>query len=173
MRKYQLSLLILALLAAASLGLAQPGQEGKDGCGSTGTHAAHLVVTPDQVKWGPGPPSLPPGAQMAPLEGDRSKAGAPFTIRAKFPDGYRVPPHWHATDERIVVLQGTFGMGLGERFDTAAGRELPVGSYAVTPKGVRHFAWAKGETVIHVSGTGPFEINYVNPADDPRKASKK
>ena len=173
MRKYQLSLLILALMAAASLGLAQPGQEGKDGCASTGTHAAHLVVTPDQVKWGPGPPSLPPGAQMAALEGDRSKAGAPFTIRAKFPDGYRVPPHWHPTDERIVVLQGTFGVGLGERFDTAAGRELPVGSYAVTPKAVRHFVWVKGETVIQVSGTGPFEINYVNPADDPRKASKK
>ena len=60
MRKYQLSLLILSLLAAASLGLAQPGQEGKDGTASTGTHAAHLVVTPDQVKWGPTPPSLPP-----------------------------------------------------------------------------------------------------------------
>jgi len=81
--------------------------------------------------------------------------------------------HWHPTDERIVVLQGTFEMGLGERFDTAAGRELPVGSYAVTPKAVRHFVWAKGETVIQVSGTGPFGINYVNPADDPRKASKK
>ena len=173
MREYPLSLLILALLAAASLGLAQPGQEGKDGCASTGTHAAHLVVTPDQVEWGPGPPSLPPGAQMAALEGERSKAGTPFTIRAKFPDGYRVPPHWHATDERIVVLQGTLGMGLGERFDTAVGRELPVGSYAVTPKAVRHFVWAKGETVIQVFGTGPFEINYVNPADDPRKASKK
>ena len=122
---------------------------------------------------GAGPALAPPGAQMAALEGDRSKAGAPFTLRAKLPDGYRVPPHWHATDERIVVLQGTFGMGLGERFDTAAGRELPVGSYAVTPKAVRHFVWVKGETVIQVSGTGPFEINYVNPADDPRKASKK
>ena len=66
MRKYQLSFLILALLAAASLGLAQPGQEGKDGCGSTGTHAAHLVVTPDQVKWGPGPPSLPPAPRWPP-----------------------------------------------------------------------------------------------------------
>jgi anti-sigma factor ChrR (cupin superfamily) len=110
---------------------------------------------------------------MAALEGDRSKAGAPFTIRAKFPDGYRVPPHWHTTDERIVVLQGTLGIGLGERFDTPVGRELPVGSYAVTPKAVRHFVWAEGETVIQVSGTGPFEINYVSPADDPRKTSKK
>jgi quercetin dioxygenase-like cupin family protein len=173
MRKYQLSLLILALLAAVSLGLAQPGQEGKDGSASTGTHAAHLAVTPDQLKWGPAPPSLPPGAQMAVLEGDPSTAGAPFAIRAKLPDGYRVPPHWHPTDERIAVLQGTFGMGLGERFDPAAGRELPVGSYVVAPKGVRHFVWAKDETVIQVSGMGPFEINYVNPAEDPRKASKK
>jgi quercetin dioxygenase-like cupin family protein len=171
MRKYQLGLLILALLAAVSLGLAQPGQEGKEG--SAGTHVAHLVVTPDQVKWGPAPPSLPLGAQMAVLEGDPSKAGAPFAIRAKLPDGYRVPPHWYPTNERIIVLQGTFGMGLGERFDPAAGRELPVGSYVVTPKGVRHFVWAKGETVIQVSGMGPIEINYVNPADDPRKASKK
>jgi hypothetical protein len=41
------------------------------------------------------------------------------------------------------------------------------------PQGVRHFAWAKGETVIQVSGIGPFEVNYVNPADDPRKATNK
>jgi quercetin dioxygenase-like cupin family protein len=173
MRKYQVSLLILALLATVSLGFAQPGQKGKDRSASTGTHATHLVVTPDQIKWGPAPPSLPPGARMAVLEGDPSKAGPPFTIRAKLPDGYSVPPHWHPRDERIIVIQGTFGMGLGERFDPAAGRELPVGSYAVTPKGVRHFVWAKSETVIEVSGTGPIEVHYVNPADDPRKAPKK
>jgi hypothetical protein len=64
-------------------------------------------------------------------------------------------------------------VGLGEKFDPAAGHELPAGSYAVMPKGVRHFAWAKGETVIQVSGMGPFEVNYVNAADDPRKASKQ
>ncbi|MCA1603213.1 MAG: cupin domain-containing protein [Acidobacteria bacterium] len=173
MRKYQLALLTLALVAAASLSLAQSGQEAKSGSASTGSQAAHVMVTPDQVKWGPAPPSLPAGAQMAVLEGDPSKAGAPFAIRAKFPDGYRVPPHWHPTDERVVVLQGALGLGLGEKFDPVAGHELPVGTYAVMPKGVRHFAWAKGETVIQVSGMGPFEVNYVNPADDPRKASKE
>ena len=93
-------------------------------------------------------------------------------MRAKMPDGYKIPPHWHPTDERIVVLQGTLGMGMGEKFDAGAGRELPTGSYAVMPAGARHFAWAKGETVIQVSGVGPFEITYVNPADDPRKAPK-
>ena len=173
MRKHQLSLLILALLAAVSLGLARSGQEGKGDPASTGAQTAHVMITPDQIKWGPSPPALPPGAQMAVLEGDPSKAGAPFAIRAKFPDGYRVPPHWHPSDEKIVVIQGTFGLGMGEKFDPAAGSELPVGSYAVMPKGTRHYAWAKGETVIQVSGTGPFQVNYVNPADDPRKATSK
>jgi quercetin dioxygenase-like cupin family protein len=173
MRRYQLSLLILALLAAASLAPAQSGQGRKDSSTSTDPHAAHVVVTPEQIKWGAAPPSLPSGAQLAVLEGDPSKAGAPFGIRAKLPDGYRVPPHWHPTDERIVVLQGTLGMGVGEKFDPASGHELPVGSYALMPKGVRHFVWAKGETVIQVSGMGPLEINYMNPADDPRKVSKK
>ena len=173
MRKHQLSLLILVLVAATSLVIAQSGQESKGGPASTGAQSAHVMVTPDQVKWGPGPPSLPSGAQLAVLEGDPSKAGAPFAMRAKFPDGYKIPPHWHPMDERVLVIAGTLGLGLGEKFDPAAGHELPTGSYAVMPQGVRHFAWAKGETVIQVSGMGPFEVNYVNSADDPRKASNK
>lgn len=172
MRKYQLGLLLLALLAAVSLNIARSGQEGKHDSASADKHAAHLMVAPDQVKWGPAPPSLPAGAQLAVIEGDPSKA-APFVIRGKFPDGYRIPPHWHPTDERVTVIQGTFGIGLGEKFDPAAGREMPAGSYAMMPKGTRHFAWAKGETVIQVAGVGPFVVNYVNQEDDPRKASKQ
>lgn len=171
MRKYQLGLLLLALLAAVSLNIARSGQEGKHNSASTDTHAAHIMVTPEEVKWGPAPPSLPPGAQLAVIEGDPTKAGM-FVIRGKFPDGYRVPPHWHPTDERVTVIQGTLGIGLGEKFDPTAGREMPAGSYALMPKGTKHFAWAKGETVIQVAGMGPFVVNYVNQADDPRKASK-
>jgi hypothetical protein len=37
------------------------------------------------------------------------------------------------------------------------------------PSGTRHFAWTKGETVVQLHGTGPWGINYVNAADDPRK----
>lgn len=172
MRKSRLSLLILAALAAASLVVAQSGQGGAGGAAPAQTHAAHVMVTPDKLTWVPAPPGLPPGSQVAVLEGDPSKPGGHFAMRAKMPDGYKIPPHWHPTDERVVVLQGTLGMGMGEKFDPAAGRELPPGSYAVMPAGARHFAWAKGETVIQVSAVGPFEITYVNPADDPRKAPK-
>lgn len=169
MRKYQLSFFTLALLAAVTFVLARSGQAMKNSLHGGVTDDGHILLSPDQIKWGPAPPSLPAGAQLAVPEGNPMKAGAPFTIRAKFPDGYKVPPHWHPTDEKVTVLQGSFGMGLGEKFDPAAGHEMPTGSFALMPKGVRHYAWAIGETVVQVSGTGPFEVNYVNPADDPRK----
>src|SRR6266540_4918269 len=128
MRKYQPGFLILALLAAASVVISQPGNESRSNSASAAQEDGHIMVTPDQVTRGPAPPSLPPGSQLAVLEGDPSKAGVPFTIRAKLPDGYKIPPHWHPTVERIVVLEGTLGMGLGEKFDPAAGHELSVGS---------------------------------------------
>lgn len=131
--------------------------------------AEHVLLAQDQIKFSPGPPSLPPGAQVSLLSGDPTKAGVPFTLRAKFPDGYRIPPHWHPNDENIVVLQGTLMSALGEKFDQAAGHPLSAGSYGLMPKKVPHFSWAKGETVVQMYGVGPFEVNYVNPADDPRR----
>lgn len=131
----------------------------------------HVAVTPDAIKWGPAPPSLPPGAQFAVLQGDPRKEGSPYTFRAKFPDGFKVPPHWHPVDENVTVLKGAFFVGYGERFDASKGKELPPGSYARMPKGMRHYAWAKGETIVQVHGIGPFDIHYVNAADDPRKSA--
>jgi hypothetical protein len=128
----------------------------------------HVVVTPDDVKWADGPPSLPPGAKLAVLEGDLTKDG-PFVMRAKFPDGYRVMPHTHPADERVTILSGVLYMGLGDKFDASAAKPMPAGSYGRMPPGVSHFAYAKGETVIQVHGNGPWAIDYVNPADDPRK----
>jgi quercetin dioxygenase-like cupin family protein len=128
----------------------------------------HVVVRPDDVKWGPAPPSLPPGAKIAVFLGDPGKAGS-YVMRAKLPDGYKVPPHWHPSDENVTVLQGTLMVGKGEKYDAKATEPLPTGSFMRMPKGMRHFAWAKGETIIQLHGTEPFEINYVNPADDPRK----
>jgi hypothetical protein len=159
-------LIVAALLAAL---VAPVGGGGKD----KGDHADdHITVKPDAIKWGPAPPALPPGAQAAVLAGDPSKPGA-YVIRAKFPDGYKVPPHWHPTDENVTVIKGTFLIGTGEKFDTSKMEALPAGSYMKMPKTMRHFAMAKGDTIVQVHGIGPLEVNYVNAADDPRKKSEK
>lgn len=161
MTRFRLSVLVFTVVFGTSLCLGQASK-----------HSAHTVVTPDQIKWGPAPPGLPAGAEMMVLRGDPSKAGMPFTFRVKFPDGYKVPPHWHSTDENVTVIQGTLNVGMGNKFDESAGNEMPAGSYALMPKGARHFAWAKGETILQIYGTGPFTITYVNTADDPRRKGK-
>jgi Domain of unknown function (DUF4437) len=131
----------------------------------------HVTVTPENVKWGPASPKLPPGAQVALLMGNPSQVGLPYVFRAKLPDGYSVPPHWHPMDENVTVISGIFMLGFGERFDKSATRALEAGSYAMLPKAVPHFNVMKGETILQFHGIGPYEIQYVNPADDPTRRS--
>jgi quercetin dioxygenase-like cupin family protein len=149
----------LAAVAAAALSAA-PADPAKD--------AEEMQLYPAaDIKWQDGPPSLPKGAMIAVLEGDPAKEG-PFVLRVKLPDAYRVPPHTHPTTERVTVLSGTFYIGMGDKFDEKATREMPAGSYGHWPAGMKHFASVKGETVLQVHGTGPWSIQYVNPEDDPR-----
>ncbi len=133
----------------------------------------HVIVHSAAVQWGPAPPDLPPGAQAAVLVGDPSKPGVPFVLRAKLPDGYKVPPHWHPTQENVTVLAGTLLVGTGEKFDPSTMEELTAGSLMSMNATVRHCVMAKGEAVLQIHGLGPFEVNYVNPADDPRRRDAK
>jgi hypothetical protein len=127
------------------------------------------VADPDKLEWKAAPPSLPTGQDRVILQGDPSKPGSEYTFRARMPDGYRVPPHWHSVDENVTILKGTFMMGMGDKFDESAGMPLKVGTFATMPKKVNHFVWTKGETIIQVHGIGPYTVNYVNPDDDPRR----
>ncbi|MSR63017.1 MAG: DUF4437 domain-containing protein [Planctomycetes bacterium] len=125
--------------------------------------------TPAQIKWTNGPASLPLGSQVAVLEGDPAKEGS-FTMRVKLPDGFKIPPHTHPKVEHITVISGTFNFGMGDTFDASATKEMPAGTFGFWPAGMKHFAWAKGETVVQLHGIGPWTIEYLDPANDPRKA---
>ena len=131
-----------------------------------------VLVAPDEIEWVPISPKLPPGGLVSVLSGDPSVPGEPYVFRAKLPDGYSVPPHWHPSDENVTVIQGLFTLGFGERFDEEALREYPVGSYVTLPKDVPHFNRMKGETILQFHGIGPYDIVYVDPADDPRNQAK-
>lgn len=125
-----------------------------------------------ETEWKDGPPSLPKGAQIAVLEGDPNKEG-PFVFRVKVPDGYRIPPHTHPKTERVTVISGTFNIGMGDTIDQKATKPMPAGTYGHWAAGMKHFVWIKGETVVQFHGMGPWSIQYVNPADDPRNAKRK
>ena len=135
---------------------------------------AHVMETAAAAKWGPAPPMLPPGAQIAVLAGDPGKA-APYTVRLKFPANYAVPAHSHPTDENVAVVSGAFTIGMGDKLDKAAAgnKTLTVGGYALAPSGMNHYAFTGAqETTIILYGVGPVEFKYVNASDDPRNAKK-
>ncbi len=85
-------------------------------------------------------------------------------------DGYKIPPHWHSMDENLTVLSGTLVLHMGDTMDAPA-HNLDAGAYHFLPGKMHHAAEAKGETVLELHGTGPFDIHYLNPADDPSKAA--
>ena len=138
--------------------------------------AAEMQMKPpvnvEDIKWGPAPPSIPPGAQLAVVAGDPSKEGL-FTMRLKMPANYKVPAHHHPTDEFVTVISGDFRVGLGDKLDMDKGQSLKAGAFGEMPAGMNHYAWTTEETVVQIAGPGPFAINYVNPADDPSKQATK
>lgn len=160
------TLLVFVFLAA--LGAAAAGQTAQKEKPAAKPPAKHAPVTSGDLKWGPAPPSLPAGAEAAVVDGDPTKPG-PFVMRAKFPAGYRVSPHWHPTDENLTIISGSFAVGMGDTFDEASTKTLGVGDFVRVPKQMHHYAMAKEATTIQIHGMGPFAITYVNPSDDPRK----
>ena len=159
----------LALILAASAWScsALPGQHKADEAKD-----AHASLYPlADIVWKDGPASLPAGAKIAVLEGDPAKEGM-FVMRVKVPDGFHIPAHTHPKPERVTIIQGTFKLAMGDHLKKEDAKSLPAGTYGVWPPGMVHAVWTEGETIVQFHGMGPWIINYVNPADDPRNSKK-
>ena len=111
---------------------------------------------------------LPGSAESALIAGDPSKPGV-FMAYLKFPANYEIPAHTHPFAEVITVLKGTVWNGMGEKLDRQKGDKLGAGASFTLPAGHAHYLWNDEETVVLLTATGPWNIKYINPADDPRK----
>ena len=134
---------------------------------------AHVIQSPKDAQWGPAPPMLPAGAQIAVLAGDPGKA-APYTVRLKFPGQLRDPralaPHRRARrgHERDALVRDGRQAGEGGREQDAGGRRLRADAGRHEPLRLHR----RAEATIVLYGQGPVEFKYVNPADDPRNAKQ-
>ncbi len=148
-------LIVAALIAVAGSALAQDAMK-------------VTTVTPDALMWKDNP-GLPKGAQVAILLGDPTKAGDVVVQRVKLPANYRVPPHTHPYAETVTLLSGSVGFGMGEKFEKKGGMVKP-GAFYAQPAKHAHYVWTGNEpAILQVQFVGPGGIDYVNPADDPRK----
>lgn len=128
----------------------------------------HIMTAPADITWGDPPPVFERGASFAVMAGDPGQPGL-YVVRLKMPAGYTIAPHWHPTDEHATVISGTLALGMGDKIDDSSAKNLPVGSYALLPAQMHHYAVARTDTIVQVHGMGPFALTYVNPADDPSK----
>jgi len=112
--------------------------------------------------------AFPPGAKTAVLLGDAAKPGL-FVLQVKLPPNYVVPPHTHPGVETVVMLSGSMGLGSGKTVEKS-GKVLKPGSAFIVPINHAHYVWTGDEgATFQVTVNAPFDLIYVNPADDPRK----
>jgi quercetin dioxygenase-like cupin family protein len=121
----------------------------------------HGILRSADLKWTP----IIQGCDLARVNGDSSVEGAPFVLRLRCAAGSRIPAHWHPTDENVTVLQGTFQVGMGEKFDATKLETMSSGNFVSMPKEMRHFALSKTATIVQVNAIGPFKMNWVDPSE--------
>ena len=157
-------------LFASAIALIAFGTSTAVGAGAADSTGTTLVPSVDAVTWAPAPSSLPKGTQIVLLNGDPSKPG-PFVLRVKFPPNTVVFAHRHATPENLTVLAGEFYHEVGEKVDKTRGDRVGPGGFVYLPSMTPHALWTTdATTIVQVTGTGPFGLLYVDPAEDPSKA---
>ena len=143
-----LTLALSTLMLAPALGSAQqaigPGVE---------------FTAPDKIKWVKNAAGT---QETAVLAGDPDKAG-PYVIRLRWLPGNMSRPHFHPNDRHFVVVEGTWWLGAGEKYDPDHTVPAGPGTYVFHKAGAIHYDGAKKEpVVIQVWGMGP---NSSTPAE--------
>jgi len=130
-----------------------------------------LLQNDSAVAWGPPPAALPKGLQFSVLAGNPDKPG-PFTLRIRMPAHFVIAPHTHATAENLTVLSGSIVHDMGNTRVIGRGKELDSAGFVFLPGNTPHSLWTNDAPAeIQVTGTGPFGLHYINPADDPRNVA--
>jgi quercetin dioxygenase-like cupin family protein len=147
-----------------------------------GTLAAPLVADAQQAGssgWSSGPEDLGPGVSFSVIDGIPGGTQASYirqtgsyTLHVRYPAGHTVGPHRHKSAEHVTVLSGTLLIGWGDVWDPTKLKEVPVGKFIEVPAGVVHFTAVREETLMEVTITGVYDVEYVLDADDPRRVKR-
>ena len=122
------------------------------------------VVRAEEVAWGPCPPTLPAGCEIAVLEGNPQTPGL-FTARFKVNSNFVMPPHTHPKEERVTVLQGRVSVAFGRNATHKDAKTFVKGDYYVNARDAIHTVWADEVSVIQITGFGPWEAHFVDPSE--------
>jgi len=149
--------IICALLASASSWFSQnPSEKQENPFGP-------FSVKFSDVKWQKIFPSWSAGTrEIAILRVDAVTKATQLMIRV--PKNFRVPQHWHSTNESHTVLSGTFVVECEGRKE-----ELGPGSYSSMPAKMVHQGWTKPDegAVLFITVDTTWDLNWVDGPPQP------
>ena len=150
----------VATVAVVSLSMSGSSSALAQGQAKQGKKSEQMMATSvGDVKWSElKVPGFDPGAEMGVIDGNPGAAGSLYTIRLKFPAGYRFPSHWHPKAEHLTVLSGSFQLGMGTTEDRSTERTYGPGDFLMIPGHHPHYGGSTEATVVQLHGTGPFQI---------------
>lgn len=152
--KFGSAVIAVACLSGASVAMAEM--------------ADAALVNSKNLRWAAAPPTLPKGAKVAVLYGNPLAKG-PYVMRFMLPSRYKIPFHWHSQTEQVTVLSGALYVVNNESADNKYAHAVKSGGFLFLPAQAHQLAYTKGATVVEIHGEGPFDVQYVNPNDDPEK----
>lgn len=113
-----------------------------------------VILQANDMKWQP----LPNNTQLqySVLSGQPRKKGY-FVVRLKVPKDYINQVHTHSQVMYDTIISGTYYLGMGNQPNKAETHKLTAGAFMVIPPNVTHFGHTTEETIIQISGDGPWE----------------
>jgi hypothetical protein len=113
--------------------------------------AAIMITPPKDIKW----VESAGGAANAILAGDPNKPGI-YVELTKWHAGHMSRPHFHEYDRYIYVIQGTWWVGTGTKYDPASTSPVAQGSYVTHYAKQIHYDGAKdADVTLEIVGMGP------------------
>lgn len=116
-----------------------------------------IIIKSDAIQWQPAKDL--PGAEVAVIAGNPQKH-EPFVARVKLPANFQIPVHTHNINEYDTVISGAIYLGIGSKFDAESTQEINAGNFVMIPAHTSHYSLTKEETVLQISGIGPWGMIY-------------
>ncbi|MEE3169664.1 MAG: cupin domain-containing protein [Pseudomonadota bacterium] len=133
-------------------------------CACVSAQEKPLVISHEDpgLEWMPCPDFIPEGCQIAVLQGD--PADTNLDIFFKVPGDFEIPPHFHTSQERMVLVSGT----LEVVYENHEKETISVGEYAYGPAELPHSAYchAGADCVLYIGFVAPLDAIPIEGIND-------
>ena len=110
------------------------------------------INLPKDIKW---VENTKAGSAQAVMVGDPAKPGL-YIVLTRWHAHHMSRPHFHPNDRFITVLEGTWWVGTGTKYDPDSTTPVPTGSFVTHfGKGIHYDGAKDADVTLEILGMGP------------------